>query len=110
MGVSFINKDEICGTSAKREVNEFDSFYPPHLKAECLPMTQSISTASSMARNSAALKDLDDDVLGGMARRLQRSGETNTVSRYGLPESQFSMATKEFLAANGLIEGIFVHF
>ena len=54
-----------------------------------------------MARNSEALKDVDDRVLGNIANRMQ---SPNTVSKYGLPESQFSMATKEFLMANGIVE------
>ena len=87
-------------------VSNFDAF---------LNTSESISTEDSLAINSAALKYLDDRQLTHMhiKRNSERNDSSNQnflkgqqrqptpgLTRYGLPESQMSIATKQYLEGN----------
>ena len=84
----------------------FNSLFPTPVHLDYPLPTESISTASSLERNSSALKNIDDRLLGQMAGRHQISAKktdsSSSVSKYGLSEHQLSRATKDFLRENGL--------
>lgn len=124
IGVSFISPEEMR-SSQQPPLPEINTLYPARLRVDDM----GVSTNSSLAINSAALKNLDDRQLTQMARRrtgpaveqgdVMRqiaaaknkpyeldtgSEECSSLTRYGLPESAMTMGTRQFLMGNRIVD------
>ena len=88
----------------KRDETDGSIFFLPRAPND--PNIQRSTTEYSLMINSLSLKYLDDDQLTHVARTSPQqqniSLEQENYSRYGLPENNVSVATKEFLSNNRL--------
>ena len=99
MGVSFIQPKDLQ-QPARAARSDVSMWHPTAAEPSVLSHTET-TTDFSLMLNSAALKYLDDRQLTEVASRGSVASSSNDT--YGLPENEMSMATKDFLQRNKLL-------
>jgi len=114
MGISFVNKEDLYPQLRKdKKAAEIEqpSFFHPKAASDPFqnsPSTSSSTTEYSLMINNAAIQYLNETQLTYIAKNSPQTPQHNAsleqanFTRYGMPDNNISVATKEFMSRNRL--------